>query len=271
MVSMGGKEVRISLLRPEEVLERLRECPVVFIPVGPLEWHGPHLPLGTDALNAEHVSTEVCRAFGGLLWPTLFWGTERERDPSCLESLGFPPDSYIVGMDFPCNTLPSAYCHEEIFAVIIRETLRLVERIGARTAVIINGHGAVNHNQVLKRLEKEFNSRAGIRVAVRLAFPRQAIAAGSIGHATSDETSLMMRYEPSTVDLSKLPPAGVPFKYADFAVVDSEGFDGRGNPEKTVMDDPRLKSSAAEGARIFQEIVSEIVEEMKGIFNEKER
>ena len=141
--------------------------PVIFVPVAPLEWHGPHLPLGMDALNAEEVAMGVCRQIGGLVWPTLFWGTDREHTEQEIKNLGFPPGSYIVGMDFPKNTLPSGYCPEEIFGVLVRETLRQISRMPVRLAVLVNGHEAVNQNTVLRRLATEFNHTTALGVYVR--------------------------------------------------------------------------------------------------------
>ncbi len=43
-------------------LERLDcEHAVVLFPLGPLEEHGPHLPFGVDAFNADYVATDVAR------------------------------------------------------------------------------------------------------------------------------------------------------------------------------------------------------------------
>jgi creatinine amidohydrolase len=262
-------EIRIAYLRPEEIISHLKEMPVIFVPVAPLEWHGPHLPLGVDALNAEEVAMGVCRQIGGLVWPTLFWGTERDRTEQEIKNLGFPSGSYIVGMDFPNNTLPSGYCPEEIFGVLIRETLRQISRMPVRLAVLVNGHGAVNHNTVLRRLATEFNHTTSLGVYVRTAFPQKMIDAGSIAHAGSDETNLMLHYHPKTVDISNLPPRNQPFHYADFAIVDGPGFDGKGRPDKVVEDDPRRNPSPERGKEIFQTIVGELSEEiqivMKGL------
>ncbi len=50
-----------------------------FLPVGPLEYHGPHMPVGTDGINATECARETCARLGkGVVFPTLFWGTERE-------------------------------------------------------------------------------------------------------------------------------------------------------------------------------------------------
>lgn len=255
-------EHRIAYLRPAQVLEQLRQASVVYLPVGPLEWHGPHLPLGTDPLNAEQTALGACARTGGVVWPTLFWGTERERAPDVLRNLGLEPDQYVVGMDFPVNTVPSAYCREEIFGVLMREALRHVRLIGARVAVVVNGHGAVNHKAVLDRLAAELNQNGPLRVHVRSAFPSQYLHSGSVGHAGGDETSLLQHIHPDTVNLSALPPCDQPLHYRDFAIVDGPGFDGRGRPDKCVEDDPRTTASPARGKTLLDCTVKELAAEV---------
>jgi len=234
----------------------------VFIPLGPLEWHGPHMPLGTDPLNAENVAMGACRKVGGVVWPTQFWGTERERSPKQLEALGFEQDQYVVGMDFPRNSLPSAYCPEELFALLLRENLRQVRALGARLAVVINGHGAENHRQVLDRLANEFNHTTDLRVQVRVAMPRREFENGSIGHATDTETSLMMYLCPHAVDLASLPMLPQALRFSEFAIVDGPGFDGKGSAERIVLEDPRTNSSAQKGQAVAEQTIEELAHEV---------
>ena len=40
-------------LTPSEFAERLAAAPITYLPLGTLEWHGPHLPLGSDGLQAQ--------------------------------------------------------------------------------------------------------------------------------------------------------------------------------------------------------------------------
>lgn len=55
--------------------ERLRDDNlVVFIPCGALEQHGPHLPLGTDALLSTAVAQTVAEKVNGLVVPTFSYG-----------------------------------------------------------------------------------------------------------------------------------------------------------------------------------------------------
>ncbi|MHA1255309.1 MAG: creatininase family protein, partial [Promethearchaeota archaeon] len=46
---MSEKVLYIELT-PQEFQERLLEAPIAYLPLGTLEWHGRHLPLGADGL-----------------------------------------------------------------------------------------------------------------------------------------------------------------------------------------------------------------------------
>ena len=49
MINMSlSNEVRYQILRPTELVERRLACPVVYIPIGTLEWHGVHNLFGAD-------------------------------------------------------------------------------------------------------------------------------------------------------------------------------------------------------------------------------
>jgi creatinine amidohydrolase/Fe(II)-dependent formamide hydrolase-like protein len=54
-------QVRAELLSPDEIEVRLRQHPIVYIPLGTLEFHGPHLPIGLDALTAHTGSVSRAR------------------------------------------------------------------------------------------------------------------------------------------------------------------------------------------------------------------
>ena len=50
------RTVQLELLRPGEILAERERCSIVYLPVGPLEWHGPAMPYGTDALLAQSLA-----------------------------------------------------------------------------------------------------------------------------------------------------------------------------------------------------------------------
>jgi creatinine amidohydrolase len=68
------KPVQYELLRPSQVKSLQEKCPVVYIPVGSLEWHGLQNPLGTDGLKAHAICCEAALRYGGVVLPTLFLG-----------------------------------------------------------------------------------------------------------------------------------------------------------------------------------------------------
>ncbi len=234
-------------------------CSIVYLPVGPLEWHGPHLPLGVDAFNAENATTMAAERTGGLVLPTFFWGTERERSPQMLEWLGFDGDEWIIGMDFPGNSLPSMYASEEIFALLVREQLRMTLNFGFKLIVIVSGHAAENHLIALERLAVEFSAESASKVIVVVPFVRNEQDIMKVGHASKVETSIMLALEPETVALENLPSVDQPLRNVDYAIVDYLTFIGKPTEDHTVhdFDDPRDATT-----RIGRETIDSAVEQM---------
>ena len=78
-------EKRFHMLRPEQIIEQRDKCPVAYIPLGTLEWHGLHNPIGADGLQAEELALR-CADQGGVVFPTVYYGESRvnsllETDP----------------------------------------------------------------------------------------------------------------------------------------------------------------------------------------------
>ncbi len=257
-------EVRFELMRPDEILKEKKECSFIFLPLGPLEWHGPHLPMGVDPLNAYMVALELAKRIGGVVLPPLFVGTERERSSNILKSFGFEGNEYIVGMDFSENLLPSLYLKEEVFAVLLRNYLELLQGCGYKAVIIVNGHGAENHLNVIERLCKEFNSQANLKVLAVMPMPKDKNGQISGGHANRTETSLVMKYFPSRVNLRSLPTKNLKLLNTKWAIVDAETFRGNPTPDFTVRkeEDPRY-SSSQEGEEAFQLTINQLAEEIR--------
>ncbi|HVU11177.1 MAG TPA: creatininase family protein [Phototrophicaceae bacterium] len=243
------RTVRFELLRPSEIIAERQRFPVVFQPVSPLEWHGPHLPFGTDPLHAEYVAQRTAEAIGGVVMPTLWWGAERERTPKQLHELGFQGDEWIIGMDFPHNAMKSLYSMEDVFSLVVRARLELIIAQGYKLVVLVNGHGATNHLQTLDRLAKEYSGNTATKVILTTAFDPADTAAGGIGHADALETSLMLALYPESVDVPALPPLPEPIRNVDFGVVDGKTFAGDPLPDFTLRSesDPRRNASAEQG------------------------
>ena len=254
------REVRLQWMRPEEVVAERERCPVVYLPIGPLEWHGPHLPLGTDPLQAEHIALTLAQRTGGVVHPTLYIGTERERPPDVLRNLGFNGDEWIVGMDFPGNSLRSYYYPEDAFALIVRFTLDQLAAQGYKLIVLSNGHGATNQIAQLQRLAAEFTQRG--RVKVLYTFGLDAALDDDAGHATVTETASILSLVPARVDLSGLPPADRPLRNLEWAIVDGPTFGGQPTPERTVRPNADPRRATAELGRHHFEITADRLSEL---------
>lgn len=262
------QEFSVAYLRPGQIKERLARTPVIYIPVGPVEWHGLHMPFGTDPLTAQTVALAACRITGGVVWPTLFFGSASLRTPQQAERLfGFEKGRHVWSVDFPANILPSAYTPAEILALIARETIREASAMGARMIVLLSGHAAGNHVAALQRVATEVTADTGLLVYYRGAWEKEPLFPEKDGHACSAETSSMMA-QTKSVDLGQLPPLAERLKYTETGIVDD--WQGSGKTNYTVADqaDPRRTAAAEYGKAIVNSTVSEIAEEVRELLRQ---
>jgi creatinine amidohydrolase len=66
-------DVQMQLLRPAQLEAAARRFPVVYVPFGLIEWHGPQLPLGNDALKAHAFLVKCAEQFGGVVYPPVYF------------------------------------------------------------------------------------------------------------------------------------------------------------------------------------------------------
>jgi creatinine amidohydrolase len=259
------RKIRYELMRPGELIQERERCPLIFLPVAPLEYHGPHLPIGMDPINATCCAYEICKRVGkGVVMPTLYCGTERERPPWMLESLGFQPTDWVVGMDFPTALWKSHYYQEQMFGLILASKIEILIAQEYKLIVVVNGHGAVNHMETIARITKHYTHTTDASVVWSIAFPDQITTENLAGHADLYETSLMLYLqefygEGAIVDLTALPERNVPIRYPDFSVVDGPGFTREPREDKIVTADPR-DATAEFGKELFTKSVEKFVD-----------
>ena len=250
------RKVEFELMRPGEIVEARRSVPAVFVPVGPLEWHGPHMPVGTDGLHAWHVSVRVAREVGGVVLPPLYAGTDTlrvpGRGPEQLGSLGLEDDARVVGMDFPTFPVKSLYYEESVFGLVVREVVRALKRDAYRLIVLANGHGAANQQQTLSRIALEESEPPDVRVVHLNVWAPPEPPQLDPGHAERGEAAVMLALLGDRVRLDEL-PAEDPLPYRDYGIVDGPAFDGNPTADFTVRPeaDPRGVTSE-DGERILE-------------------
>ena len=69
------KRVRLAEMNWMEFDKRIRDDnPIIFVPIGSTEQHGPHLPLSTDVILPGEVALLVAAELGGIVAPAIPYG-----------------------------------------------------------------------------------------------------------------------------------------------------------------------------------------------------
>jgi creatinine amidohydrolase len=212
------QEVRYAYLRPAQVVKRRGECPVAYIPIGTLEWHGPHNPLGADTLQAEGLALLCARKGGGLVFPPLYYGESRSESlmeanaadrEKIAEAMSLSPDNFLPDKQ-PFSPMHQALNYQTLLLHILAEA----ESLGFALGVLIAGHyPLIDHARAAVLL---FNKRRYSKYQGMLAWTcldylfleGRYEEAGD--HAAGWETSHLLALHPETVDLGALPPKGSP-------------------------------------------------------------
>lgn len=262
------RTVQLENLRPGEIQAERQRRSIVYLPIGPLEWHGYAMPYGTDPLAAHALACACAEKMGGVVVPTLYFGTERERPAYILEAKGFenPDKLYIKGMDVPANTMPSYYAREEIFALMVREYLRMLVEQKYDLIVLVNGHGAWGQKESLQRLAVEFSNETPSTVLYHMIDVFTPDYQPDFGHGTLVETSIARYLKDENVDLSALPPKGVPLKYTEHGIADDFVFEGKRSENDAVVFDPR-DATRELGEKCFQNAVDNLCHAVEESYN----
>jgi len=259
---MLSHKYRFEEMLPSELNNIIKEKSIAYLPVGSMEWHGPHMAMGMDTAHAYAVALGLAEKLGGVVFPPLYIGTECMRSPETLKKIGFSGHEEIVGMDFPENTLKSMYWPEDLYREIMKQQITFLCNMGFRTVVIVNGHGADNQIRVLNELSEQLSEETGSRVIAQfILFEDCGIG---VGHAGLLETSVMLALKPEGVDLGQLPKKPQKLKNTDYAIVDSETFNFGGNQDFTVIHDPR-DADAQIGRKVIEYEINRCAEEIKNL------
>jgi creatinine amidohydrolase len=198
----------IDEMRPGEIIEARDRSGLAFIPVGPLEWHGLHLPYGTDAIIAEGICKAAAEKVNGVYFKPLNFGLDSYRNSKQLSMWGFKEDDKIFGMDFPGLPLVSEYCDQDEMQKGIIRRLEFIKNCKFRAAFVINHHGGENQIPFIKSICEGFSGKDLIAepiysmdyCTIETGLPR------FVGtHAGIWETQMMMAFRPDLVDTSKIP------------------------------------------------------------------
>lgn len=193
------EKVLYAELLPHEFRKRLAARPIAYLPLGTLEWHGEHLPLASDAIQAESLMIECARRFGGIVLPPIHLGPDRARPAG--------EGRMLYGMDYAASTAPprqlDGSCYwvpQGLHLLMVDAILAQIRRAGFR-AVFADGHGPSRTSWVQNLDERQ--ARFGLQL-FGVGKEMGGQWKSQVDHAGRNETSLMMHYRPRLVDLSRL-------------------------------------------------------------------
>ena len=236
----GVVERRLELLRPRQIVALRDECPLIYIPVGTVEWHERHMPVGTDGFTAHGFGVRAAAVTGGVVYPTLYWGLDEygtTRSGASRSGMDIAAD-----MPLPGNVYRVGH---ETYGRLLADAVAECLRTGYRAVALVTGHGSRGQIHAIHRVANATNAASGHAcvVAVESFMPAMGMLPDGGGHAGRAETALILGLHPELVDFDEAPPADVPVIGAD---------DARPHPVHGAL-------TEADGARLVQACVDGLV------------
>jgi creatinine amidohydrolase len=172
----------------KEAQSAIAEAKVVILPVGSVEWHGPHLPLSVDYHSSHDFALAVAEQLAPQVLVThSLYGVVRGQ-MVLPGSITIPPHAFIEIMVGTCQSL---------------------EHHGVRKILILNGHGS-NRPQCLAaavRASREFDME--VMTASWWDFTPESASRDIVdgqhvpGHACETETALLLHLHPELVKVDE--------------------------------------------------------------------
>ncbi len=160
-----------------------------LVPLGIIEKHGDHLPLGTDLLNVRALAARAAELEPAVVFPAYYFGQicEARHQPG---TLAFDERFLLDGL--------AKICAE-------------IARNGLKKIILLNGHGGNNHLLPFFA-QMTLGGRVDYAVYVvdfEAAYPPEAQAlleSAEGGHADEFETSLVLAARPDLVKSERIDP-----------------------------------------------------------------
>jgi creatinine amidohydrolase len=177
-----------ELTSPDFARAVARSGGVCLVPLGILEKHGPHLPLGTDLIDCREIALSAAAAEYTIV---------------------FPP--YFVGQIFEAEHQPGTIAYgSRMMLDVLQQTCDELARNGLKKIILVNGHGgndAFLHFFCQAQLETRrdyvvylFEPSYDEATEAKLDRMRQTKVDG---HAGEEETSVMLAHYPGLVHLDR--------------------------------------------------------------------
>lgn len=164
-----------------DVAAQVAHDPRLIIPVGALEQHGPHLPLGSNALIAQRLAFDLSTEFSVLRAPTFHYGVTVSAD------------RVYAG---------TAAVSKKVLHRALNDLLACWEEQGLREFILITAH---RHEPHLEALAALVTNQARVRVvqAWDVDVADLLTEQHGLGHGGEAETSILLHLYPDLVRMER--------------------------------------------------------------------
>jgi creatinine amidohydrolase len=181
--------LRYEELHPSEFDAAFRKMPVCYVPIGSIEWHGEHMPLGVDVMRARMILERASERFGGIVYPPIYTGI---------------PDEVKWAPQYGYNG--NVMITEEVFRALIVAVVTKLKQVGFRGIFLVTGHHPRTQPAVLLQIAKE-QSDETCRIWGDCDPAFKGLYKGD--HAGHGETSFMLYGRPELVQMDLLTQRGI--------------------------------------------------------------
>ncbi len=238
--------MQIEELTSPEFKELSQRIKGVIVPVGSIEAHGPHLPLGTDLFTIYEICKRVIKKVEVFLAPPLYFGL-------CRSTKDIPGTLTLRG---------------ETLKAFLLDLLESLYRQGLRSFIILSGHAGGTHNAFIVDTAETFIERypsSRFFVADIISLLKDILRELDIpekdSHAGEWETSLMLYLKGELVKSLDLAFEDYP-TFPRYQIVKNKELYWAsgiwGNP---------LKTSLEKGQMLSEKLISKLVELLSEFLN----
>jgi len=173
----------IELTQPE-IAKQLRRNPMVILPAGSVEQHGPHLPTGTDIFASIAIGEAVARHLDALVLPACPFGVTPMHMPF-EGTITLTPDTYIR---------------------VVTETAVSTAQHGAKYLLILNWHeGNIPSLAIASEALHRTHGMTVLTVqACYVAAEMFGSEMGGLTHGGEIEAHAVLAYRPDLVHLDRI-------------------------------------------------------------------
>jgi creatinine amidohydrolase len=167
---------RFETLFPPDLETRLQAVPMLVMPLGTLEWHSYHLPLGLDGLVAAGIAERIADLLDAVLLPVSYWAAGGVPYPYTLKLPGTVVEPLLVAL------------------------FEQFGEMGFRVITAFTGHFGLEQTLILKRAAHTVMKRSPVAILPITDYDLiPELYAGD--HAGIGETSLLWALRPDLIHL----------------------------------------------------------------------